>query len=81
MVERGAKNLIFANRSGMTKQEAKDTVHALKAMGAQVHVQKCDVSDADHVRQLVEECANQMPPIRGVIQGAMVLRVGVPFSS
>ncbi|XP_014553689.1 hypothetical protein COCVIDRAFT_29158 [Bipolaris victoriae FI3] len=74
MVERGAKNLIFANRSGMTKQEAKDTVHALKAMGAQVHVQKCDVSDADHVRQLVEECANQMPPIRGVIQGAMVLR-------
>ncbi|KAJ5021191.1 hypothetical protein J3E71DRAFT_186571 [Bipolaris maydis] len=74
MVEHGAKNLIFANRSGMSKQEARATVHALKSMGARVHVQKCDVSDAEHVRQLVEECGSQMPPIRGVIQGAMVLR-------
>ncbi|EUC45778.1 hypothetical protein COCMIDRAFT_5016 [Bipolaris oryzae ATCC 44560] len=74
MVEHGAKNLIFANRSGMSKQEAKDTVHALKSMGARVHVQKCDVSNTDSVRKLVDECANQMPPIRGVIQGAMVLR-------
>lgn len=79
MVDRGARNLIFANRSGMSKQEAKDTVAAIEQRGARAHVQKCDVSESAHVRQLVEECSTHMPPIRGVIQGAMVLRVSLLF--
>jgi NADPH:quinone reductase-like Zn-dependent oxidoreductase len=81
MIDRGAKHLIFANRSGMSKQEAKDTVAAIEQRGAKAHVQSCDVSESTHVRKLVEECGRHMPPIKGVIQGAMVLRVSRCFQS
>ena len=75
MIRHGAKNLVFANRSGLAKQEAIDTVAILREKGAKVDVHSCDVSDAASLRQLLESSSTTMPPIRGVIQGAMVLRV------
>ena len=75
MIRHGAKNLIFANRSGISKQEARDTVKTLRDRGAEVDVHSCDVSSAESFSQLLRESSTTMPPIRGVIQGAMVLKV------
>ena len=75
MVEHGAKNLIFANRSGLARQNAKDVVQELQDNGATVAVYACDVCDPAQLADLIAHCLNSMPPIRGVIQGAMVLRV------
>lgn len=75
MVDHGAKNLIFANRRGLASQEAKDTVKDLEAKGATAAVYSCDVSKSEAVAGLVAESGKKMPPIRGVIQAAMVLRV------
>ena len=75
MIRHGAKNLIFANRSGISKQEALDTVVTLRDKGAKVDVHNCDVSSAGSLSQLLKKSSTTMPPIRGVIQGAMVLKV------
>ncbi|KAL9043945.1 MAG: hypothetical protein Q9214_002884 [Letrouitia sp. 1 TL-2023] len=74
MMRQGAKNFVFASRSGMAKQEAKDTVDILNKQGANVAVIDCDVSKQEQVEALVAKSKSTMPPIRGVIQGAMVLR-------
>ena len=79
MIEHGARNLIFANRSGLARQDAKDAVQTLQAKGARVAVFPCDVCESAQLESLIAQSSNEMPPIRGVIQSAMVLRVGSPF--
>ena len=81
MTEHGARNLILVNRSGLHNQEARDTVQALEGKGASVAVYSCDITDAVQVEATVVQAAKEMPPIKGVIQGAMMLRVSALASS
>ena len=80
MIKHGARNLIFANRSGLARQDAKDVVHFLQEKGASVAVYACDICEQAQLRDLISQSSKSMPPIRGVIQSAMVLRVGHPCS-
>ncbi|CAG7997677.1 unnamed protein product [Penicillium salamii] len=73
MASRGAKHLIFLNRSGLN-DAAQDTVSALQAAGCTASVLACDVADSAQLTSTLETARHQLPPIRGVIQGAMVLR-------
>lgn len=75
MADRGARTLIFVNRSGLSKESSKDTVRVLEERGVRVIVYACDVSDFGQTQTMVSELAQQAPPIRGVIQAAMVLKV------
>lgn len=59
----------------MARQSARELVATLEAQGAKVLVCNCDISDAGQFDQLLLQAEKEMPPIRGVIQGAMVLRV------
>ena len=70
----GARHIAFVSRSGNTKPEAKATVDELVAHGAQVKVFSGDVSDPSSFPAAMEQCSRQLPPIKGVIQMAMVLR-------
>nr|ASK38717.1 polyketide synthase [Paecilomyces divaricatus] len=74
MIANGARHLIFVNRSGLARNEARETVESLEGHGAHVAVYSCDVSDRDQVAQMVAQSSKEMPPIRGVIQAAMILR-------
>nr|A0A348HAX6.1 RecName: Full=Highly reducing polyketide synthase phiA; Short=HR-PKS phiA; AltName: Full=Phomoidride biosynthesis cluster protein A [fungal sp. ATCC 74256]BBG28498.1 putative polyketide synthase [fungal sp. ATCC 74256] len=74
MVQHGAKNIIFVNRSGLKTDEAKETVRVLDEAGCATTVFSCDITDAPSVEAFAEEAARSLPPIRGVIQGAMLLR-------
>lgn len=76
MTDRGARNLIFASRSGLAKQEARELVKVLKGKGVTVAVHSCDIGDVSQLRYVLEQTSH-MPPIRGVIQGAMVLQVSL----
>ena len=76
MVGHGARNLIFVNRSGEKGKDARDTVRLLREQGCNVCIIACDISDAPSVQNLAEKLKANMPPIRGMIQGAMVLRDG-----
>ncbi|KAJ5703226.1 hypothetical protein N7488_010774 [Penicillium malachiteum] len=70
----GARNLVLLGRSGANSKEAIALVEQLEEEGARVYAPPCDVMDADSVQRVMEEVSSTMPPIRGCIQGCMVLR-------
>jgi NADPH:quinone reductase-like Zn-dependent oxidoreductase/malonyl CoA-acyl carrier protein transacylase/SAM-dependent methyltransferase len=78
MAEHGAKNLIFVSRSGTAKPEAAALVERLQEAGVKVAVLQCDVSDYVKLSAAVQHTLTEMPPIRGVIHGGMVLNVSIP---
>lgn len=74
MADRGARNLIFVNRSGLANAASQATVQALEKKGVRVVVHACNVSDQAQVHSMVAELGGNVPPIRGVIHAAMVLK-------
>jgi NADPH:quinone reductase-like Zn-dependent oxidoreductase len=84
MAARGARNLVFLSRSGNVTGEIADSISALELKGVNVRIFKCDVGDKTRLVEVVEECRDSLPPIKGVIQGAMVLDVSylsIPYIS
>ena len=73
-VASGARHIAFISRSGDTKPEAAAVVDGLTARGAQVKVYRSDIADEASFLSAMEQCSHQLPPIKGVIQMAMVLR-------
>ena len=74
MVKNGAKNLIFVSRSGASSAAARETVDWLENAGVRVEALRCDIADEAALCESVKGALKTMPPIRGVIQGAMVLK-------
>ncbi|MCJ1392471.1 hypothetical protein MMC18_005338 [Xylographa bjoerkii] len=74
MADKGVKNLVFLSRSGDKKEEARLVVEDLRASGVTTSVYACDVSNESQLRNILQECSRTLPPIKGVIQGAMVLQ-------
>ena len=81
VVEAGAKSVILISRSGMDATGAIETVEALRRPGVVLTVRKCDVADTNDLAALLQHCSETLPPIQGVIQGAMVLKVSLANSS
>lgn len=73
MASRGARHVIFINRSGSKSGTAQETIKALEDVGCKATVFDCDVADSNQLASTLA-AARELPPIRGVIQGAMVLR-------
>ncbi|RFU23814.1 hypothetical protein B7463_g12524, partial [Scytalidium lignicola] len=73
MLAKGARNFIFASRSGLDRPEAQDLKATLEASRARVVVCKCDVSRKADLEDLKRRISG-LPPVKGVIQGAMVLQ-------
>ncbi|KAL8706673.1 MAG: hypothetical protein Q9201_000307 [Fulgogasparrea decipioides] len=72
LVQQGAKSIALLSRSGHASAHAGLT-NEYSAIDVNVSVMQCDVGDEDQVRKVMERCSQSMPPIRGVIHGAMVL--------
>lgn len=77
MVRRGAKYLILLSRSGSTRDTAKELLSELEAEGVQVAAPQCDVTSAEALKQVLDDCSKTMPPVKGCIQGSMVLKVSL----
>ena len=59
----------------MDETRVADAVEALRKPGVTIEVRICDVADKEGLSATLLDCAQTLPPIRGVIQGAMVLKV------
>lgn len=81
MVNEGARNIVFLSRSGLTKPELQETVEVLRKQGAKVAAYACDISNETDLKTAVGQIKDEFPPIKGVIQGAMVLNVRANCSS
>jgi NAD(P)-dependent dehydrogenase (short-subunit alcohol dehydrogenase family) len=75
MVEKGARNIILLSRSGAANGKIDAFVEEMKGMGGAIVVRRCDVAKKDEVEELISNGWVGMPPVRGVIHGAMVLHV------
>jgi zearalenone synthase (highly reducing iterative type I polyketide synthase) len=70
----GARNIAFLSRSGDTTPQAKAVIDELAGQGIQVKAYRGDISDETSFLAAMEQCSQHLPPIKGVIQMAMVLR-------
>nr|ADA79525.1 polyketide synthase [Delitschia winteri] len=60
---------------GLTNPTAQETISQLSEAGCMAHVFSVDITSSAQVSSFVSEVKeNNLPPIKGVIQGAMVLR-------
>ncbi|KAM7223551.1 hypothetical protein V8F06_001025 [Rhypophila decipiens] len=74
MVQRGARNLVYVSRGGTSSSPAaQQLIDELNGAGARTVVLRCDVTKADELSAALGAALKTLPPLRGVIQGAMVL--------
>lgn len=77
MIAHGAGHVVLLSRSATVTPAVEALVAEAKQSGAQVLVRKCNVAVASDVAALlgwIAASAGMLPPVRGVIHSAMVLR-------
>ncbi|KAE9567271.1 Highly reducing polyketide synthase alt5 [Colletotrichum fructicola] len=77
MVRRGAKNLILLSRFGPVRESGQKLIAELESQGVRVVAPPCDVTSRQTLEHVLEDCQKDMPPIKGCIQGSMVLKDAV----
>ena len=75
MASKGAKNIVLVSRRAAINDKVQALIDNLAPLGVRVVVKACDVSNPLSVETLVKQEMKDLPPVRGVVQGAMVLRV------
>ncbi|KAF5012109.1 hypothetical protein FDECE_1826 [Fusarium decemcellulare] len=73
MASRGAKNLIFASRSGDSRPEVRELIDELAEVDTRVKALPVDITDGPALDAAIRGIADSFPPLRGVVQAAMVL--------
>lgn len=73
LVDRGARHLVLAGRSGADRPEAAKAVAEMRERGVEVLVARADVSDRERVASLLDEVRRLLPPLKGIVHSAMVL--------
>lgn len=73
LVERGARHIIILSWNSQSRKYI-DFYADPRAAGCEAVARNCSVSDRSDLQRVLRECAG-MPPIKGIIQGAMALEV------
>ncbi|KAF1967921.1 ketoacyl-synt-domain-containing protein [Bimuria novae-zelandiae CBS 107.79] len=74
MVSKGARKLILLSRSGPVSKSARLLVDDLRGAGVRVAARACDIANEADLAAVLVDCAKDMPPVRGCLQGTMALR-------
>ena len=77
MADRGAKYMLVLSRSGAKSLAAKAVLADMTARGVKVICPPCDIANAAEVKKIIDNCKLVIPPIKGCIHGAMVLKVRI----
>ena len=77
MADKGARHIVLLGRSGITTEEARSTINALRHRGVEVVVERADVSKRKDLVRVVGHIKASMPPLRGIVHAAMVLDDGI----
>ena len=79
MASKGARHLVLLSRSGPRPGDSEVIafIQELETTGTTIYHPACDISNPDSLAQALDHCIHRgMPPIKGCIQAAMVLRDG-----
>jgi acyl transferase domain-containing protein len=77
LMDRGARHLVLAGRSGAATPEAQQGVDMLRRAGAEVVVAALDVTCKKHLQALLARMGRDLPPLRGVIHSVLVMDDGI----
>ncbi|KAH6966040.1 hypothetical protein EDB82DRAFT_480382 [Fusarium venenatum] len=70
---RGAGHIISLSRRTIDEETRRKHTAAVEAHGAKLHLLRCDITNEDQMKEAFSFCSS-LPPIRGVVQGALALR-------
>ncbi|KAJ5782785.1 hypothetical protein N7457_004559 [Penicillium paradoxum] len=74
MSSKGARHIVLVSRRAVINDKVQALIDSLTPLGVKVLVKACDVSSRQSVEALIKEEMKDLPPVRGVIHGSMVLR-------
>ncbi|KAG9237456.1 putative polyketide synthase [Amylocarpus encephaloides] len=74
MMDKGARSIVLLSRSGNATGKVSELIEEAAALHAKITVLPCDVADKSQVQKLFTEDISTLPPVRGVIHAAMVLK-------
>lgn len=74
LASRGAGHVVCLSRRVIDDATKEKFAAAVREHGCELHVLQCDITNEESVRCVAAYCS-KLPPVRGVINGAMVLRV------
>ena len=80
MVKHGARHIVLLSRTGKVTSDMIELIQESQVLNASIYIKECDVGDSARVTALVKNLQTTLPPIRGIIHAAMVLRVGAHIS-
>ncbi len=69
----GARHLILLSLRGLTSDYATEAVKEIEANGCQVKVLAVDIADSEALNEAYRSVSGDIPALKGVIHGAMVL--------
>ena len=75
MVSRGARCLLLLSRSGVQSEKSRQFIEELKLSGVKVEAPACDIAHLAVLKSTLEKCEASLPPVKGCVQAAAVLRV------
>ena len=78
MASHGAGHIVLLSRRVLDDMELQSIAGTIHDLGAEVHVMTCDIVDDTKVQECIDRIKETLPPIKGVIQAAMVLEVFPP---
>ncbi|KAI0153141.1 hypothetical protein GGR57DRAFT_146248 [Xylariaceae sp. FL1272] len=85
MAKNGARNIIFISRRGASSSKAQGLLGNLQRDGVCCRVLTCDIADEENLACSLSDALTTLPPIRGVVNGAMELRdqifTNMPYES
>lgn len=76
LVDRGARNIIVPSRSGASSVAACDLISKLRSKHVNIVAPQCDITSRTELSDMLR-ARSDMPPIRGCVNLAMVLNVGL----
>ncbi len=77
LADHGARHLVLFGRRGPGADEAQTVIARLERRGVRVLARACDVTDRMALSGLLDEVAQRLPPLRGVVHAAMVIDDGL----
>ena len=75
LANHGAKNILVLSRRNLGQADRQNLEAELSSSGAIVRIEACDIANLKEVQDVATRCLRSMPPVKGVIQAAMVLQV------
>lgn len=74
LASRGAGHVVALTRRAIDEEKKQQHAAAIREHGCELHILQCDITEEESVQRAALYCS-KLPPVRGVVNGALVLRV------